>query len=132
VSVNRRRFVMANDLWEFPEEVRRGRVGIGAEVEELDLTEFSAEATDGDVGKIDSASYEPGASFMVVDTGPPLVGKKVVIPAGLVRSVDDVGQVVRVSLAKDEIENAPEVDEERLGDEGYRAEVSRYFAAASR
>jgi hypothetical protein len=122
---------MADDLWTFPEEVRRGRVGVGAEVEELDLTEFSAEATDGDVGKIDSASYEPGSSFIVVDTGLPVVGKKVVIPAGLVRSVDDVGQTVRVALSKDEIENAPEVDEERLGEESYRAELNRYYAATS-
>ncbi len=123
---------MADDLWTFPEEVRRGRVGVGAEVEDLDLTEFSAEATDGDVGKIDSASYEPGSSFIVVDTGPPLVGKKVVVPAGLVRSVDDVGQKVRIGLSKDETENAPEVDEERLGDESYRAELRSYYAAAPR
>jgi hypothetical protein len=122
---------MASDLWTYPEEVQRGKVGIGPEVEELDLTEFSAEATDGEVGKIDSATYEPGASFIVVDTGPPVLGKKVVVPAGLVRSVDDVGQIVRVSLAKDEIENAPDVDEDRLGDESYRAELSRYYEGVS-
>jgi hypothetical protein len=123
---------MASDLWTYPEHVRRGTAGTGAAVEELDLTEFSAEATDGEVGKVDAATYEPGASFIVVDTGPPVLGKKVVIPAGLVRSVDDVGQIVRVDLAKDEIENAPEVEDDRLDDESYRAGVGRYYAGATR
>ncbi|HEX2112375.1 MAG TPA: hypothetical protein VHF67_12575 [Gaiellaceae bacterium] len=123
---------MASDLWTYPEQVRRGRAGIGAEVEELDLTKFSAEATDGDVGKVDSASYEPGASFIVVDTGPLVLGKKVLVPAGLVRSIDDVGQTVEIDLAKDQVENAPGVDEERIRDESYRAELSRYYTDVSR
>jgi hypothetical protein len=33
-------------------------------------------------------------------------------PAGLVRSVDDVGQIVEIDLAKDQLENAPEADQE--------------------
>jgi hypothetical protein len=118
---------MASDLWTYREEVRRGKAGLGTGVESLDLTEFSAEATDGEVGKIDEATYEMGGSFIVVDTGPVVLGKKVMIPAGLVRTVDDVAQKVHVDLTKDEIENAPELDAERVRDEGYRAELGRYY-----
>ena len=123
---------MASDLWTYPEHVRRGVAGIGPALEELDLTEFSVAATDGEVGSVDSASHEPGASFIVVDTGPLVFGKKVVVPAGRVRSVDGVGQTVEIDLAKDQLNNAPEADEERIRDESYRAELSRYYTEASR
>ena len=53
-----------------------------------DLTGYKVEAIDGDIGKIDKASNEVGSACIVVDTGPWIFGKKVMIPAGIVRSVD--------------------------------------------
>ena len=35
-----------------------------------DLTGYGVEATDGSIGKIDEATYDVGASYLVVDTGP--------------------------------------------------------------
>jgi hypothetical protein len=34
-----------------------------------DLVGFDVEATDGNIGKIDEATYDVGGSYVVVDTG---------------------------------------------------------------
>jgi hypothetical protein len=38
------------------------------------LDGFSVEAVDGSIGKIDEATYDVGASYVVVDTGPWIFG----------------------------------------------------------
>ena len=53
-----------------------------------DLSGFSVEALDGSIGKIDEASNDVGAGYVVVDTGPWIFGKKVMLPAGVIRDVD--------------------------------------------
>jgi hypothetical protein len=85
-----------------------------------DLTGYKVEAVDGDIGKIDEASNDVGGSYVVVDTGSWIFGKKVLLPAGLLRDVDPDAQTVFVNRTKDEIKNAPEYDEDRYRDEGYR------------
>ena len=50
-----------------------------------DLVGFDVEALDGDVGKVDGASTEAGDSYIVVDTGPWILGRKVLLPAGTIR-----------------------------------------------
>ena len=49
---------------------------------------FAVEATDGHIGKIDEASFDVGAGHVVVDTGPWIFGRKVVLPAGTIERVD--------------------------------------------
>ncbi len=93
-----------------------------------DITGFKVEAIDGEVGSIDEASYEVGASYLVADTGPWIFGKKVLLPAGVIDRVDVDDERVFVNRTKDEIENAPEFDEDRYRDEGYRSEVGSYYA----
>jgi len=41
-----------------------------------DLTRFDVEATDGSIGHVDEATYDVGASYLVVDTGPWIFGKR--------------------------------------------------------
>ena len=82
-----------------------------------DLTGFSVEALDGSIGKIDEASNEVGASYLVVDTGPWIFGKKVMLPAGVVSDVDLDTQTVFVNRNKEEIKNAPEFDQDRYRDD---------------
>jgi hypothetical protein len=52
-----------------------------------DLVGYKVEATDGSIGKIDRCSNEVSASYLVVDTGPWIFGKKVMLPAGVVNNV---------------------------------------------
>jgi hypothetical protein len=92
-----------------------------------DLTGFSVEARDGGIGKVDEASNEVGASYIVVDTGVWIFGKKVVLPAGTIHQVDPDTETVFVDRTKDEIKNAPEFDPERYTDENYRSELGSYY-----
>ena len=93
----------------------------------LDLTGFKVEARDGDIGKVDEATHEAGGSFIVVDTGPWIFGKKVMLPAGVVRDIDPDTETIFVHATKDEIKNAPEFDEKRYSDAGYRSELGDYY-----
>ena len=64
--------------------------------QESDLTGYKVEAQDGSIGKIDDATYQVGADHIVVDTGPWILGKKVMIPAGLIERIDGTEEKVYV------------------------------------
>ncbi len=99
---------------------------------QTDLSGFSVEAMDGSIGKIDEASNDVGASYIVVDTGPWIFGKKVLLPAGIVRDVDFDAETVFVARTKDEIKNAPEFDPDRYNDANYRTKVGGYYGQGGR
>jgi hypothetical protein len=103
-----------------------------ATIGDVDLTGFKVEAADGSIGKVDEASYEVGSSFIVVDTGPWIFGKKVMLPAGVIDRIDPVEESISVSLTKEEIKNAPELDKDRLTDEGYRGQLGGYYGSRAR
>jgi hypothetical protein len=106
------------DLWTFPDTVGR-----------LDLSGFDVEATDGSIGKVDEATHDVGESYIVVDTGTWIFGKKVLLPAGTVQRVDRDDEKVYVDRTKDEIKAAPEFDEDTYRDEGYRSQVGDYYVS---
>ena len=93
---------------------------------------YGVEATDGSIGKVDDATYEVGSSRLVVDTGPWIFGKKVMLPAGVIQSVDHEAEKIMVDRSKDEIKNAPELDEAGLMDEGYRTRLGSYYDESGR
>ena len=93
----------------------------------MDLAGYGVEAVDGGIGKIDEASNEVGASYIVVDTGPWIVGKKVMLPAGVVMKVDHDDEKVFVNRTKDQIKNAPEFDDSMVKDEDYRGRLGTYY-----
>jgi adenylate kinase len=98
----------------------------------IDLSGFKVEATDGDIGKVDESTNEAGGSFIVVDTGPWIFGKKVMLPAGVIRDIDPDTETIFVQRTKDEIKNAPEFDEQRYRDQDYRDEIGGYYGAGPR
>ena len=100
---------------------------------ELDLAGFSVEATDGHIGKVDEATHEAGGSFLIVDTGPWIFGKKVMLPAGVVERIDPESKTVYVNRTKEEIKNAPEFDEKTLrDDQSYRGRLGDYYGEGRR
>ena len=102
---------------------------LGVDVtQNIDLTGFTVEALDGGIGKIDEATYETSRSYLVVDTGPWIFGKKVLLPAGLVARVDLDSETVFVNRNKDDIKNAPEFDEATYRDDTYRTQIGGYYA----
>lgn len=106
------------DIWAFREQ----------SLDPNGLVGFDVEATDGGIGKIDEATGETGRSHLIVDTGPWIFGKKVLLPAGVVDRVDLDTETVFLSRTKDEIKNAPEFDEDaQRDDELYRSRVGDYY-----
>jgi hypothetical protein len=97
-----------------------------------DLSGFEVEAIDGSIGKVDEATNDAGAAFIVVDTGPWIFGKKVMLPAGVIQDVDPDARQVFVDRTKDQIKNAPEFDEDRYTDETYRSDVGAYYGDTGR
>ena len=94
-----------------------------------ELDGFDVEARDGSIGEIDDATDEVGRSFIVVDTGPWIFGRKVVLPAGTIENVDLQNRKLVVGLTKDQIKNSPEYDPDRFDDD-YRDRLGNYYATA--
>lgn len=92
------------------------------------LTGYDVEATDGTIGTIDEAGYDLHAGYLVVDTGPWIFGKKVLLPAGMIDRVDFHAEKVWVNRLREEIRNAPEFDPETHLTEDYRDAIAAYYA----
>lgn len=92
-----------------------------------EISGFSVEATDGGIGQIDQSSHETGAGYIVVDTGPWIFGKRVMIPAGAITDVDLDDQRVYLSLTKEQVKNSPLLDEDTPMDDDYRSQLGTYY-----
>jgi hypothetical protein len=93
----------------------------------MDVEGFKVEATDGDIGKVDEATYEVGSAYIVVDTGPWIFGRKVVLPAGAIERLDLDNEKILVRLTKDQIKDSPELDETDYRSEEYRTKLGTYY-----
>ena len=113
---------MQTDVWSY----REGST-LGTNIADTDIGGFDVEALDGSIGKVDDATYEVGTSYLVVDTGPWIFGKKVMLPAGVVKSIDNTEKKVFVNRTKDEIKNAPEFNDTMIGDDTYRGTLGSYY-----
>ena len=92
------------------------------------LVGFEVEATDGKIGKVDEHTRDiQSQGFIVVDTGPWIFGKKVMLPAGIIQSVELDEEKVYVNRTKDEIKSAPEFDDKNGADDDYRAKLGAYY-----
>jgi hypothetical protein len=112
----------ATEIWTFRETVTAPPNVEGYEVE----------AMDGSIGKVDEATNEVGGSYIVVDTGPWIFGKKVLLPAGVIDRIDSEEEKVYVNRSQDEIKNAPELDESRFGEGDHRSDVGSYYGPGGR
>ncbi len=92
-----------------------------------DSVGYSVEASDGGIGKVDEASTVVGSSYIVVDTGPWIFGKKVMLPAGLIGRVDRETKTVYVNKYKGEIKDSPEFDETQYQESAYQDELGMYY-----
>ena len=114
---------MATDVWTYRETT------LGADLNKANIVGYSVEALDGSIGKVDEATFDAGSAFIVVDTGPWIFGKKVMLPAGVVKSADHDDETIFVDRTKDEIKNAPEFDDSLVQDDDYRGRLGTYYGA---
>ena len=110
---------MAFQPWQY-----RTETGSGAEA---DLTGFSIAAVDGDIGRVDRATHETGMAHLVIDTGPWIFGRKVMLPAGVVERIDTAEKKVYVDRTKDQIKDAPEYDDTLAENVEYREQLGTYY-----
>ena len=111
------------DVWRYRESSSLGSNVVDTKV---DLSGYKVEALDGSIGSIDESTYGTTRSYIVVDTGPWIFGKKVMLPAGVIRGIDEQDERVFVNRTKDEIKNAPEFDE-TFTDETYQSSLGSYY-----
>ena len=96
----------------------------------IDLTDFDVESNYGEhIGKVDEATYETGISYLVVDTGHWIFGKRRMLPAGVVERVDPEAKKVFISMTKHQVKEAPDYDHDRHVDDqlDYHQDVGSYY-----
>jgi hypothetical protein len=93
------------------------------------LIGYSVEASDGEIGQVDEATDEIGSCYLIVDTGPWIFGKKVMLPAGVIGGVNSDEEVVHVGLSRDEVKSAPPFNPDRHRSNDYRAALAAYYAS---
>jgi hypothetical protein len=94
-----------------------------------DLEGYGVEAVDGTIGTIDESTAQTGENYLVVDTGPWIFGKRVLLPAGIVERIDAANEKVFVNRSREEIKNAPEYDPDIGASETFRRGIGSYYAA---
>ena len=95
------------------------------------LVGYDVEATDGSIGKIDEATNDASSSYVVVDTGFWIFGKKRLIPAGVVSTVDHDAKKVYVTMTKEQVKSAPDYDRDDWNDES-RTRYHDYYSSYAR
>ncbi len=76
---------------------------------ESNLAGFDVETTDGSIGSVDQDTT--GRDHLIVDTGFWIFGKKRLLPAGVVKRIDYDNKKVYVNMTKDQVKDAPDIDE---------------------
>ena len=117
--------MQSTDVWMYRDQSQLGFDPASGK----DLTGYHVEAVDGSIGKIDAATYDAAQSFLIVDTGPWIFGKKVMLPAGIVQRVDETEEKVWVNRTKEQIKAAPEYEDEMYDDTTYRSSLGSYYGA---
>jgi hypothetical protein len=108
------------DLWSFRDDVGADRANLDG---------MSVEAIDGSVGKVQDVITDVDGAYLLIDTGLPLVGKTVFLPAALVTAIDVDAESVSVDRTKDEIKGAPDFEAGLGKDPAYREAVARHYGA---
>jgi hypothetical protein len=109
------------DAWNY-------RPGVGRDDDQPDLVGFEVHATDGSIGKVDEATSAVDSSEIVVDTGPWIFGRRVLLPAGTIERIDWDAEEVHVDLTKDQIKHSPELPDDAVAaDSDYRLTLGGYY-----
>jgi hypothetical protein len=103
------------DPWEYQPDSR-------TDATDLDVVGYHVEATDGSIGTVD----EVGTGYLVVDTGPWILGRRVMLPAGTVTRIDQRAGKIYIGRTKDQIKASPPLDASYT-EPLYRDELGGYY-----
>jgi hypothetical protein len=77
----------------------------------VDLTGYRVMAVDGHVGTVTSSIPDTGPPCIVVRLGPPVIGRRVVLPVAAIERVDNDEETVHLGHTRDQVEAAPEASD---------------------
>lgn len=94
------------------------------------LQGYAITGADGEVGKVDDVFFDDHdwtVRYLVADTGGWLTGRLVLVSPNAVQGIDPSAESLRVSLTKEQIENAPSVYEDQPVSRQYEADFADYY-----
>jgi hypothetical protein len=99
-----------------------------ASIEADNLGGYAIHASDGEIGRVDQHDVATGVSYLLVATGPWILGRTVLLPASVIERVDHENQSVYVKCTRAEIKSAPEYRD----NESHRADLLDYYRSMPR
>jgi hypothetical protein len=110
---------MATEIWTFQNR----------ELAALDTTGFTVETRDGVIGRVDRATEEVAGSYLVIDPGASMpLGRRLLVPAGIVETVDVNDRRVFLGASRSELLSAPEFDPQGALDTSLRDRLAAHYS----
>jgi hypothetical protein len=97
-------------------------------IEVENLGGYAIHASDGEIGRVDQHDIATGESYLLVATGPWILGRTVLLPASVIERIDHENQAVYVKCTRADIKAAPEYRD----DESHRADLLDYYRSMPR
>lgn len=94
---------------------------------DANLDGYEVEARDGSIGTVDEATNEVGRSYLIIDTGPWIFGRRALLPAGVIERIDHNNRRVYVNRTRDEVRRAPEYDPAAGFSTAYRQRIGTHY-----
>lgn len=97
-------------------------------VDMAQLVGYKVEASDGSIGKIDKHTDYVGRQYIVVDTGPWIFGRHVMVPASLVTGVDEETETVYLAATREQVKDSPEFESGQYDDVALIQLIEKHYA----
>ena len=82
-------------------------------IEVENLGGYAIHASDGEIGRVDQHDIATSESYLLVTTGPWILGRTVLLPATVIDRIDHPTQAAYLKCRRDAIKGAPEYHEHR-------------------
>jgi hypothetical protein len=92
----------------------------------MDLEAFVVEAEDEVIGYVEEALVDGGSGYIVINTGPWIFGRKLLLPAGTIRHVDFDAHVISLACDREDMRSAPPFGED-YDQESYHVRLEEYY-----
>jgi uncharacterized protein YrrD len=95
-----------------------------------DLIGYKVDALDDSIGSVDDFYFDDHTwtvRYIVIDTGPWLVGRRVLLSPDAVGGIDSLSERMAFELSKEQIENSPSIDADQPVSREYETALSTYY-----
>lgn len=95
-----------------------------------DITGFTIAATDEEIGSVDDFYFDDNTwsiRYVIVDTGPWLFGKQVLVSPTAIQAPEWEAKILPVNLTKEQVENSPLIGVDEPVSRQYEVDLHRYY-----